>query len=295
MSEIKNLGFIGLGVMGGAMCANLVRTAGLPVMAFDPVATALDTAVDAGAMRAGDVAEIASHSDVVFLSLPTIDHVESVVNELLASTKRPAFIVDMSTSDVARTRALGERLTCEGVTLVDAPVARLRQAAKDGTLLITVGSSEADFGLIEPFLKCMGSDIIHAGELGGGQVIKILNNMVVFQTFNALAEAVAIGKAAGVDAKLLLETLTLGSADSFVLRKSALSTLAVDSFPTKTFPTTYAIKDLNLALQLAETSGVDALSAQATMSLLQATLEAGYAEQYYPVMVKLLEKSPVPA
>ena len=80
-------------------------------------------------------------------------------------------------------------------------MARLRQAAKDGTLLITVGATTERFGDLQPLLSCMGSDVVHAGALGSGQVIKILNNMVVFQTMNALAEARAIGPAAGVDPK----------------------------------------------------------------------------------------------
>lgn len=289
MSDNRILGFIGLGVMGGPMCTNLVARSGHEVIAFDPDAEALDRAESAGATRAASVVEVAEKADIVFLSLPSIVQVEQVTAELAEISNRPGVIVDMSTSDVTRTRALGETLAASGIALVDAPVARLRQAAKDGTLLITVGATPERFAELEPLLSCMGSDIVHAGGLGSGQVIKILNNMVVFQTINALAEARAIGTAAGVDAILLFETLTLGSADSFVLRKSAMATLAVDEFPTKTFPTVYAIKDLNLALQLARDEDVPTASADQTMALLEATRDAGYRDEYYPVMVKLIE------
>jgi 3-hydroxyisobutyrate dehydrogenase-like beta-hydroxyacid dehydrogenase len=286
---ITGLGFIGLGVMGGPMCANLTRKAGVPVVAYDPVDTALAAAVEAGALPASSVADVAARADVVLLSLPSIVQVESVVDEMLASARRPAVVVDMSTSDVARTRALGERLAAGGITLVDAPVARLRQAAKDGTLLITVGATPEVFAALEPFLACMGSDVVHAGGLGNGQVIKILNNMVVFQTINALAEAIAVGRAAGVDGRLLFETLQLGSADSFPLRRSAMATLVPDEFPTKTFPTVYAIKDLGLALSLADAAGLDLRAAKQTMALLEETRDAGYADEYYPVMVRLID------
>lgn len=289
MTGIGTLGFIGLGVMGGPMCANLTRRSGLPVVAFDPVEASLDAAVATGALRAHDVAEVATRADAVFLSLPSIAQVETVAAEILAAPDRPAFLVDMSTSDVARTRALGEELAAEGVTLVDAPVARLRQAAQDGTLLITVGATPEDFARLEPLLACMGSDVVHAGGLGNGQVIKILNNMVVFQTVNALAEAIAVGRASGVDGRLLFETLQLGSADSFQLRRSAMATLVPDEFPTRTFPTAYAIKDLGLALALADEAGLDLQAAKQTMTLLEQTRDAGYADAYYPVMVRLID------
>ncbi|MGX7730100.1 NAD(P)-dependent oxidoreductase [Rhodococcus sp. 2H158] len=289
MTSNRTLGFIGLGVMGGPMSTNLVTRSGHEVIAFDLSTASLDRVVDAGAKRGESVVDVAEQAEVVFLSLPSIVQVEAVAAELRSASNPPKIIVDMSTSDVTRTRALGADLVKDGIELVDAPVARLRQAAKDGTLLITVGATSERFADLEPLLGCMGSDIVHAGALGSGQVIKILNNMVVFQTMNALAEARALGAAAGVEPKLLFETLTLGSADSFVLRKSALATLAVDEFPTKTFPTLYAIKDLSLALQLARDEGVPTASADQTMALLEATRDAGYRDEYYPVMVKLIE------
>lgn len=287
--EIRTLGFIGLGVMGGAMCANLVRRSDLPVVAFDPVPDALERAVEVGAQEAADIAEVARRADVVFLSLPSIVQVEDVVTQLVAGDERPQVIVDMSTSDVNRTRALGEKMAEIGVVFMDAPVARLRQAAIDGTLLITVGATEEQFDLVRPLLSTMGSDVVHAGALGSGQVTKIINNMVVFQNVNALAEAMAIGRASGVDGKVLFETLQLGSADSFQLRNSAMDSLVPDEFALKRFPTLYAIKDLNLALSLAEEAGVQAPGARQTMDLLERTRDAGYTEEYYPVMIKMID------
>lgn len=289
MTSINTLGFIGLGVMGGPMCVNLIRKSGLPVIAFDRVDIALHSAAQAGAQPAQRVTDVASRADVVFLSLPSIIQVEAVADEILTCSQRPSVVVDMSTSDVVRTRLLGEKLAAHGVTLVDAPVARLRQAAKDGTLLIVVGSTPELFATLAPLLHCMGSDVVHAGGLGNGQVIKILNNMVVFQTINALAEAIAVGRAAGVDGHLLFETLQLGSADSFQLRHSAMATLVPDEFPAKTFPTTYAIKDLDLALSLAEAASLDLKAAKQTRALLEETREAGYGEAYYPIMVRLID------
>ena len=225
------LGFVGLGVMGSGMCANLIAKSGATVLAYDPVEACLDAAVEAGAQRASGVADVGEQAEIVFLSLPSIHEVEAVCGQLVAGARRPRVIVDMSTSDVSGTRLLANQLDLQGVQLVDAPVARMRQAAKDGTLLITVGASGGQFAELEPFLSCMGTDIVAAGSVGNGQVIKILNNMVLFLTMNALAEAMTIGRKAGVDGKLLFETLALGSADSLALRKTATATMIPDEFP----------------------------------------------------------------
>ncbi|MET0820799.1 MAG: NAD(P)-dependent oxidoreductase [Aeromicrobium sp.] len=289
MNSTATLGFIGLGVMGSRMSANLIRRSGHPVVVFDPVVEAVTAAVNLGAHAAADVADLARRSDIVFLSLPSIVQVEQVCAELVAGDPRPRIIVDMSTSDVDRTRSLAARLAEVGVTLVDAPVARLRQAAEDGTLLITVGAEGELLDELKTLLSTMGSDVVAGGGIGNGQVLKILNNMVLFLTMNALAEAMAIGRAAGVDGALLFDSLSLGSADSFALRKTGSATLIPDEFPEKTFPTNYAIKDLALALELASSTAIDAGAARQTMELLERTRDAGYGDSYYPVMVKLVD------
>ncbi|MEV5829722.1 NAD(P)-dependent oxidoreductase [Spirillospora sp. NPDC052242] len=289
MTDTPVLGFIGLGVMGSRMCANLIRRSDAPVVVFDPVAEAVEAAAALGARPCRDTAELARDAEIVFLSLPSIREVEAVCADLTGGPDRPRVIVDMSTSDVSRTRSLAARMNAVGVAFVDAPVARLRQAAEDGTLLITVGAAEALFAELKPYLSCMGSDIVHAGGTGNGQVMKILNNMVLFLNMNALAEALTIGRAAGVDGALLFETLALGSADSFALRRTATATMIPDEFPKRAFPTTYAIKDLALALQLARDEGIDVPAADQTMRLLERTRDAGYGDDYYPAMIKLVD------
>jgi 3-hydroxyisobutyrate dehydrogenase-like beta-hydroxyacid dehydrogenase len=283
------LGFIGLGVMGSRMCANLIGKSGATVLVYDPVTEAVGAAAEQGGQAQAGVADVGQRADIVFLSLPGISQVETVSAELAAANRRPRLVVDMSTSDVTRTRQLAARLADRGVTLVDAPVARTRQAAQDGTLLITVGAPDGLFAQLRPLLECMGSDIVHAGGTGNGQVMKILNNMVLFLTMNALAEALTIGRAAGVDGEKLFQTLALGSADSFALRRTAMATMVPGQFPERAFPIDYAIKDLALALQLAGESGIVAAAARQTMDILERTRAAGYGASYYPVMIKLVD------
>jgi 3-hydroxyisobutyrate dehydrogenase-like beta-hydroxyacid dehydrogenase len=113
--------------------------------------------------------------------------------------------------------------------------------------------------------------------------------MVVFMNVNALAEALAIGRRSGVDVKTLFSALSMGSADSFILRRTVSATMIPDEFPERAFPTNYAIKDLALALRLADDVGIDAAGARQTMELLCRTRDAGFAWKYFPAMIRVLE------
>jgi 3-hydroxyisobutyrate dehydrogenase-like beta-hydroxyacid dehydrogenase len=135
----------------------------------------------------------------------------------------------------------------------------------------------------------MGTEITHCGDTGSGQVVKILNNMVVFMTVHALAEALSIGRRAGVDGGLLFDVMSKGSADSFALRTPGQKALVPNSFPDNTFPTDYAIKDIKLALELAEQGGIGARSAELTAALLQKASRAGFSKAYYPAMINLID------
>ena len=111
------------------------------------------------------------------------------------------------------------------------------------------------YAAIEPLIRCFATDVTHCGDVGAGQVTKILNNMVLFETVNALAEAVAVARHNGVDPKLLLDTLSKGSADSFALRNHGMKAIVPGVFPERAFSTEYALKDLSYALELAGDAG----------------------------------------
>lgn len=292
MTAVSSLGFVGLGVMGAPMCNNLVNKGGLPVAGFDSVPESLARMQGAAFHPCQSLAQVADNADVVFLSLPAVKQVIEVCRGpggFFSHPGRVKIIVDMSTSAVKETRELAAEAAQHGITWLDAPVARLREAARLGTLSIMVGGPKEAYDTVLPYLKCMGSDITHCGAVGAGQTVKILNNMIVFMTAHALSEALLIGREAGVDPKLLFETMALGSSDSFVLRNIGLKALVPGNFPLLAFPTEYAIKDISLALELARDGGVPAEQAARTHALLEKTRDAGYAKEYYPVMIKLLE------
>lgn len=291
----KSIGFVGVGAMGAGMCRNLVEKSGLPVLVADVNEDNLRQAVESGA-RAATVPEMAMLTDTVFLSLPTIDHVEEVCfgkQPLIVPGGRVRTVVDMSTSDVVRTRKLAERLREAGIKFLDAPVGRSREAANKGTLLITVGGPKELFEECLPLFQCMGTDIVLCGDIGTGQVIKILNNMVLLSTVNALSEAMAIAEQSGVEKAKLVSAFSLGAANSFGLQLTGEKYLAKDEFPEKLFPASYALKDLRLALELAAAAEVDAAIAKSTASLLERSVSEGYGANHYPVMYRLVRKQSV--
>jgi 3-hydroxyisobutyrate dehydrogenase-like beta-hydroxyacid dehydrogenase len=292
MKPIDTLGFIGLGVMGEPMCANLIMKSGRTVYGTDTRRAPVDRLAARGLKACANVAEVAAAADAILLSLPSGREVEEVclgAGGIAAVKGRVHTVVDMSTSAPKLMAELAEKLAARGVNFLDAPVARTRQAARDGTLSIMVGGPAEAFEAARPFLACMGSEVTHCGEHGAGQVVKILNNMVLFMTGQALAEALVIARQAGVDGKLLFEVMSKGSSDSFALRNHGLKAMVPGVFPEDAFPTDYAIKDIKLALDLAAQGGIAAKGAQTTCGLLEATSRAGYRTPYWPVMVKMIE------
>jgi hypothetical protein len=179
-----------------------------------------------------------------------------------------------------------------GIAYADAPVARTRQAAQDGTLSIMVGAAPEVFAAIQPLLAHAASDVTHCGPVGCGQIAKIMNNMILTQTVVALSEAFAIGTAAGIDGRVLFETLSKGSADSFALRNHGMKAILPGIFPHQAFSTAYMMKDLDCALELAADVGADGNGAQLARALLQRALDAGYREEYFPVVSKVIAGKP---
>ena len=292
MKQIDTLGFIGLGVMGEPMCANLIAKSGRTVYGTDVRRAPVDRLAARGLKACATVAEVAAAADAIFLSLPSGREVEDVcvgAGGVAAANGRVHTVVDMSTSAPKLMAELAQKLKPRGIDFLDAPVARTRQAARDGTLSIMVGGAADACEALRPYFSCMGSEVTHCGGPGAGQVVKILNNMVLFMTGQALAEALTIARHAGVDGKLLFEVMAKGSSDSFALRNHGLKAMVPGVFPLDAFPTDYAIKDIKLALDLAAQGGVAAKGAQTACDLLQTASRAGYTTEYWPVIAKVIE------
>jgi hypothetical protein len=286
MSAYKTIGFIGLGVMGEPICRNLVKKSGAGVIVFDLAPEPLAHMRTEGATVAGSVAEVVRKSDIVFLCLPSAKHARAVFegDGILKNTREGQIVIDLGTSSVNQTRDFARQLQAKGASWADAPIARTRQAAQDGTLSVMVGASPELYAALEPLIRCFATDVTRCGDVGAGQVTKILNNMVLFETVNALAEAVAVAKRNGVDPALLLDTLSKGSADSFALRNHGMKAIVPGNFPDRAFSTEYALKDLSYALELASDAGIRIRGAELIGQILQEAIDAGSGGAYFPVI-----------
>jgi 3-hydroxyisobutyrate dehydrogenase len=279
--------------MGEPICRNLVRKSGASIVAFDLAPEPLARLRDQGAAVAASVADVVKQSEIVFTCLPSARHLRTVFegDGILNNIRAGQVVVDLGTSSVNQTRDFAGQLQAKGASWADAPIARTRQAAQDGTLSVMVGASPELFAAIEPLIRCFATDVTRCGDVGAGQVTKILNNMVLFETVNALAEAVALAKHNGVDPALLLDTLSKGSADSFALRNHGIKAIVPGNFPERAFSAEYALKDLSYALELAEDAGLKIRGAELIGKILQEAIDAGDGDSYFPVIAKLMDRS----
>lgn len=288
---IKQVGFIGLGVMGEPMCRNVAVKSGLRVVAFDVNPSPLQRLSAHGVHSSSSMRTAVEGSDVVFLSLPSGEIVYQAAHAedgLLLAVKANQIVVDLSTSPVDLTRKLAQDFSERGAIFIDAPVARTRAAAEAGTLSVMVGADPSVFEQVRPLIAAFASDITLCGPVGCGQVVKILNNMVLFQIGMAVSEAKVIGERAGVDPVLLFDTLSKGSADSFALRNHGMKAVLPGEFPLRAFSVEYARKDLRYGLSLAKEARVNAKNAQNVDELFAKAIESGLGEQYWPVVSRLI-------
>lgn len=291
MKSPQTIGFIGVGVMGEPICRHLAQKSGIRVLVNDRSEEPLQRLAAFGA-QAVSREQIAQQADVIFMSLPSGEVVEQVVlgeGGLLQSGHGGQIIVDLSTSAVSITRRIAAALAEAGMPFADAPVMRTRAAAEAGTLAVPVGADDEIFALIQPFIAMFAADVVHAGGIGAGQVVKILNNMVLYETVLALAEARAIGVRAGLDPERLFKAMSVGSADSFALRNHGLKAIVPQQFPERAFPVTYAKKDLMYAVALAEDVGIDATGAKNLIACFDKAIEAGHGDKYAPAISLVFE------
>jgi 3-hydroxyisobutyrate dehydrogenase-like beta-hydroxyacid dehydrogenase len=284
-------GFIGLGVMGEPMCRNLRQRSGNRVQAFDLKPGPLQRLSADGVEAAQTAGAVARECDVVFVSMPSGKELAALAqgkDGLLEHARPGQVMVDLGTSPVSLTRELAAAFAERGAAYLDAPVARTRQAAESGTLAVMVGGDAETLEIVRPLMACFASDITHCGAVGSGQVTKILNNMVLFQTVTALSEAYAIARSAGVDPAVLFDALSKGSADSFALRNHGIKAILPRQFPLRAFPVSYARKDLEYALDLAADGGIEAEGARNVLRLFEQAIDAGEGEAYFPVISRIL-------
>ena len=219
MPDLERVAFIGLGIMGRPMAHHLLE-AGFPLAVHSRSPGPVDELVAAGAVRAGSASEAARASTAVITMLPDTPDVEQVLlgeEGVGSGAATGTLVIDMSTIDPAPMRVIAETLGANGVEMLDAPVSGGEKGAVEGTLSIMVGGSAEGFARALPLFQAMGSNIVHVGPSGAGQVTKACNQLVVAATIEAVAEALVLAERCGVDPAKVRQALVGGFAGSKIL------------------------------------------------------------------------------
>jgi 3-hydroxyisobutyrate dehydrogenase len=259
---MAEIGFIGLGNMGGPMAANLVK-AGHKLIGFDMSGPALDRLAAAGGSKAASAAEAVKGAEIVITMLPAGAHVRAVyegAGAVLASARKGALLIDCSTIDVETARAVGKASKAAGFGMLDAPVSGGVGGAAAGTLTFMVGGEDGDFARAEPILQAMGKNIVHAGPSGSGQAAKICNNMLLGISMIGVCEAFALAEKLGLDFRKLFDISAKSSGQCWSLTTYCPVPGPVPSSPANRdyqagFTAEMMLKDLRLAQQAAQSAG----------------------------------------
>jgi 3-hydroxyisobutyrate dehydrogenase-like beta-hydroxyacid dehydrogenase len=287
---VERVGFIGLGIMGSRMAANLARAGCELVVHNRTRARAEAFAGEHGATLATTPAEVGAGSDVVITMVVDGAQVEEVLlgeDGVAHGAKDGALCVDMSTIAPADTRRIGAALHERGIGFVDAPVTGSSPRAEDGTLTIMAGGAEADFERAKPLFDVMGELVVHVGELGQGQTVKLINNAVAASNASTLAQALIVGKATGVDLEALVRIMGAGSGGSAMLNLKAGPMRAHDY--STLFKLEHMLKDVRLCLEEGQAAGVPFPAAAHTRELLTAAMGRGLGDADFAALVEVLE------
>ncbi len=303
----ERIGFLGLGIMGSRMAAN-VRRAGFPLTVWTHTpGKAAPWASEHDAVAVDTPAEVARASDIVVSMVVDGEQVASVLlgeegvarggrgsgpegggREGVVSGAHPGLLcVDMSTIAPSDTRRIGAALGERGVRMLDAPVTGSSPRAEEGSLTIMAGGEAEDFARARPLLETMGRVIVHVGELGQGEMLKLINNALGAANAAALAEALLLARASGLDLDAFAQVVSSGSGASAQLTLKADAMRAHDYTPL--FKTAHMLKDVRLCLEEAQNAGVPFPAAAHARDLLAATMGRGHGAEDYAAMIEAAE------
>jgi 3-hydroxyisobutyrate dehydrogenase-like beta-hydroxyacid dehydrogenase len=289
---MTSVGFLGLGIMGSRMAANLQRN-GFAVTAWTRSAGKAEAWAQEhdGALAAATPAEAAAGADVVISMVVDGDQVRSIVldgdDAAVTGARDGTLFVDMSTIAPADARSIGATLAARGHAFVDAPVTGSSPRAADGTLTIMAGGTPEAMARAQPAFEAMGETIVHVGALGHGQIIKLINNAVAAANAATLAQALVMGAGTGVDLEALTSILAAGSGNSTMVGLKA-EPMRQHSYATL-FKTEHMLKDVRLCLEEAQAAGIPFPAANAARDALVAAVGRGYGDQDFAAIIEAYE------
>jgi len=288
------IGFIGIGVMGRPMTLNLLKAGHhVTIFARHPEKAEVQEVLQAGARQAPSPRAVAMVADMVITMLPNSPEVEQVVageQGILAGARKGLILIDMSTIAPASSRALGTQAASRGVHFLDAPVSGGSQGAVNGTLTIMVGGEQEVFLQARPVLEAMGDaeHIFYVGPQGTGEVVKLVNNMLVGTIAASIAESFVLGVRAGVDVESMAKIIAVSAGASWQLSAQFPLRAFNGSFQPG-FMTDLLHKDLGLALELAAEKQTSVPMTALARQLYEMARAAGYGREDYTSLLKVLE------
>jgi 2-hydroxy-3-oxopropionate reductase len=291
MPEETVVGFIGLGIMGGPMAANLLR-AGYPLVVHNRTRAKEAELVAEGAKAAASPREVASRCEVVITMLPDSPDVEAVYlgdDGVMAGTRDGQLLIDMSSIAPAVARAVAEAASRVGADALDAPVSGGDVGAREGTLSIMVGGTEEGFDRARPLFDVLGKTVVHMGPPGTGQTAKACNQILVAVTIEAVSEALVLASKAGVDPGRLIEVLSGGLAGNRVMEVRRRNFLEHDFTPG--FKLELHHKDLGIALRTARELGVYVPTTAIVDQMLAALETTGDGGLDHSALLKVIEEA----
>lgn len=287
---MTTVGFIGLGIMGGPMAANLVK-AGFDVVGYNRSQAAVDKLVEQGGRKAASVADAVRDADVVITMLPDSPDVEQVAlgdDGVLAAAKPGLLYIDCSTIKPDTARTVAAQAAEQGVRALDAPVSGGEQGAIDGALSIMVGGDAEAFDAASAVFDAVGKTVVHVGKAGSGQTVKAANQLIVAGTLELVAESIVFLEAHGVDTEAALSVLNGGLAGSTILERKGAGMLKRQFTPG--FRTELHHKDLGIVQAAAREAGVTIPLGAAVSQLVAALVARGDGALDHSALLKLADE-----
>ncbi|GIV68297.1 NAD(P)-dependent oxidoreductase [Caldilinea sp.] len=285
----ERIGFIGLGIMGRGMAANLLK-AGFPLTVWNRTTTRMQELVAEGAHAGASPADVAERSDIVVICVSDTPDVQEVIlgeRGVIHGARPGSLVIDCSTISPKATREIADKLAERGVFMLDAPVSGGSEGAAKGTLSIMVGGEAEQFARALPVFQAMGKTITHVGGHGAGQTVKLVNQVLVVGNCIAMCEALMFAQAGGVDLRKTYDAISQGAAGSWMFTHRAPQIIARDWRPG--FTIDLQQKDLRLVLEAADELGAPVLITSLVFQLYRTLQARGLGNEGNHALIKALE------
>jgi len=281
-----NYGFIGLGIMGESMCANIVKKSGEKVFVNDLSRSQVEKLVAEGAIGCSSNLEVAENADIIITMVPKSEHVKAVYTEILPAITKDKICIDMSTIDPSVSVEVSKMIKAKGAQFADAPVVKSKPAAIAGTLGILVGCDEELFPVITPVLSMMGASVIRMGDNGKGLVMKICHNTLVGQIQNGVNETLNLATKMGISVDDYTAAIASGGGQCFYLDGQH------ENIKNENWTTAFSIenmhKDIGICENLAEEIGFDMPGMKNVKRVYDKAMEGGIGKEDFRATYKVV-------